>query len=315
MARTKGEPEGRYTLTEDRRDRAVGALLGLAVGDAIGTTLEFKRRDAQPPVTDMIGGGPFGLRPGQWTDDTAMALCLADSILASGGLDQHDLMARFVRWWRHGENSCTGACFDIGITTSDALARFEQTGDPVAGSTHPRSAGNGSLMRLAPVAIRWHADPTGAQSAAREQSVTTHGAPAAVEACALYAQMLVEAIQGQPKEPVLVSRHWPDDSDVGRVASGSWRGRQRPDVSSSGYVIHTLEAALWAVDQAAGFREAVLIAANLADDADTVAAVAGQLAGGLWGASGIPVEWRTRVAWSGRIGDVAAALYEAGTAA
>jgi ADP-ribosyl-[dinitrogen reductase] hydrolase len=140
------------------RDRAAGALVGLAVGDALGTALEFSERDTDAPLTGMVGGGPFGLRPGEWTDDTAMALCLADSLLARRGLDQRDLIARFVRWWRAGENSCTGTCFDIGGTTRRALAVFERTGNPVAGSTNPQSAGNGSLMRLAPVAIYWHDD-------------------------------------------------------------------------------------------------------------------------------------------------------------
>ena len=105
-------------------DRARGALLGLAVGDALGTTLEFSRRDAQPLHTEMTGGGPFRLAPGVWTDDTAMALCLADSLVAQGDLDPADLMDRFVRWWRLGENSATGHCFDIGVTTAKALRRY-----------------------------------------------------------------------------------------------------------------------------------------------------------------------------------------------
>ena len=106
------------TSDEQRRDRAVGAMLGLAIGDAIGTTLEFSVRDTRQPVTDMIGGGPFRLKPGEWTDDTAMALCLADSLLACTHLDQRDLMQRFCRWRRSGENSCTGTCFDIGNATA-----------------------------------------------------------------------------------------------------------------------------------------------------------------------------------------------------
>ena len=105
-------------------DRALGCLLGLAVGDTLGTTLEFSKRDAHPPLTDMVGGGPFGLNPGEWTDDTSMALCLADSLIACGEIDQRDLMERFVRWWREGHNSHNGRCFDIGITTRRALQRF-----------------------------------------------------------------------------------------------------------------------------------------------------------------------------------------------
>ena len=121
------------------------------MGDAVGTTLEFCSRDTQPRLEDMVGGGPFDLPAGAWTDDTAMALALADSLAESKTLDCRDLMDRFVKWWRDGDYSCTGHCFDIGNTTQEALTRYLQTCDPVAGSTDPWSAGNGSLMRLAPV--------------------------------------------------------------------------------------------------------------------------------------------------------------------
>jgi ADP-ribosyl-[dinitrogen reductase] hydrolase len=138
-----------------RRDRAIGALIGLVVGDAVGTTLEFTSRDTYARLTDMIGGGPFRLERGQWTDDTSMALCLAESLLANRRLDPLDLMRRFCRWRDGGENSCTGRCFDIGGTVSAALSHFERTGDPMAGSSDPNTAGNGSLMRLSPVVIFW----------------------------------------------------------------------------------------------------------------------------------------------------------------
>jgi ADP-ribosyl-[dinitrogen reductase] hydrolase len=299
-------------MTTDRRDRAVGALLGLAIGDAIGTTLEFSERGAGASIEDMIGGGPFRLKPGQWTDDTAMALCLADTLLACGHLDQRDLMQRFRRWWRTGENSCTGDCFDIGVTTREALSRFERTGDPVAGAADPRSAGNGSLMRLAPVAIFWHDDRENAETAARGQSVTTHQATAAVEACAFFVHLLLDAIEGQSKQRVLGARTWSAESSIDLIARGAWRKKERKDIRSSGYVVDTLEAALWSVAAANSFEEAVLRAANLGDDADTVAAVAGQLAGGLWGVSGIPQKWLTRLAWSEQIAKIGHDLYSAG---
>ena len=284
-------------MTDDpTTDRALGCLLGLAVGDAIGTTLEFTARDARPPLADMIGGGPFHLHPGEWTDDTSMALCLADSLIASGGLDQRDLMERFVRWWREGENSHNGRCFDIGIATRQALHRFLETGDPVAGSPDPKTAGNGSIMRLAPVALRWADNPEQATSAARAQSITTHGAPAAVEGCALLAEILVEAIATGEKQSVLRPRTGTEPS-IAAVAAGSWRGKERHEISSSGYVVHTLEAALWCIHRTDGFSEAVLLAANLADDADTVAAVTGQIAGALWGRRAIPRHWLVQLAW------------------
>ena len=291
-------------------DRAIGALLGLAVGDAVGTTLEFRPRDAQARVEDMVGGGPFDLPAGSWTDDTTMALALAESLAAgslaaSETLDCRDLMDRFVSWWRHGEYSCTGSCFDIGNTTSAALARYQRTGDPMSGSTDSRSAGNGSLMRLAPVALRYWDDRPRLDICAAEQSRTTHAAEEAVDACRAFAELLAEAIAGSPRADLLAPRHFEGTPAVQRVLGGSWRGRPRDEISSSGYVIHTLEAAIWSVARTADFRNAILLAANLADDADTVAAVTGQLAGALYGVNGIPRDWLDRLAWKDRLMDVA----------
>jgi ADP-ribosyl-[dinitrogen reductase] hydrolase len=229
-----------------------------------------------------------------------MALCLAESLIARGELDPHDLMARFVRWWRDGENSVNGRCFDIGNTTRAALVRFIEDGDPLAGSTDPDTAGNGSIMRLAPVVLRWRDDPDPAITAARLQSRTTHAAPAAVEGCSLLAQVLLDAVATGHKTEALKRRR-SDDPMIDRVAQGSWRGQARAAVRSDGYVVHTLEAALWSVERTGSFEEAILTATNLAGDADTVAAVAGQIAGALYGVSGIPEAWRRRLAWGERI--------------
>ncbi len=293
------------TAAESIRDRAIGAFLGLAVGDAVGTTLEFKSRDAQPRVEDMVGGGPFGLPAGAWTDDTTMALALAESLAECGALDCRDLMDRFVRWWKDGEYSCTGTCFDIGNTTSAALARYVRTGDPFAGSTDPHSAGNGSLMRLSPVALRYWDDRALLDAAAAEQSRTTHGAATAVDACRGFAALLADAISGKAKADVLAPRSFDGTPEISRILAGSWRGKKRKEISSSGYVASTMEAALWSVARTSDFRSAVLLAANLADDADTVAAVAGQLAGALYGLGGIPDDWLGRIAWKDRLLDVA----------
>lgn len=191
-------------------DRAMGALLGLAVGDALGTTLEFADRDTCPHHSEMTGGGPFRLEPGEWTDDTAMALALADSLLARRKLDPLDLMTRFVTWWKEGEYSCTGRCFDIGITTRHALAQFCRTGDPYAGATDENTGGNGSLMRLAPVVLFNLDDKDLAVEMTRSQSLTTHGAPQAVEACAYFAEILWEAIKGRQQDgPRAAHMEWP----------------------------------------------------------------------------------------------------------
>lgn len=277
----------------------------------------------------MTGGGPFGLAPGQWTDDTSMALALAESLIAHPALDPRDLMDRFVGWHRQGVYSCTGACFDIGIATRAALARYERTGEPFAGSTAPDTAGNGSLMRLAPVALATLDDPGEAERIAEAQSRTTHGAPQAVEACAYFVQLLRGAIRGEAD--VLRPRPWigadteglrprhflsgvddaltpvvrDGEAAIDELARGAWRGKTRDQIRSSGYVVHTLEAALWAVGTTATFEDALILAANLGDDADTVGAVTGQFAGAVYGASAIPDRWLAPLAWRARITDLA----------
>jgi ADP-ribosyl-[dinitrogen reductase] hydrolase len=298
------------TSAQAIRDRAVGALLGLAVGDAVGTTLEFAPRDSYPLHTDMTGGGPFRLAPGEWTDDTAMALALADSLHGRDDLDETDLMRRFLAWRDHGEYSHNERCFDIGTTTTTALSRFARSGNPVAGSIDPSSAGNGSLMRLAPVAIRFHRDRAKMVDIAARQSRTTHGAPEAVEACIAWAQFLADAIEGRPLKEILHSR---PDGVAGRIAeicSGSWRGKTRKMVRASGYAVHSLEASLWALGRSGNYRQAVLAAANLGEDADTTAAIAGQLSGAASGASNIPADWLDRLAWRQRITVMAHSLFE-----
>jgi ADP-ribosyl-[dinitrogen reductase] hydrolase len=298
--RTVVEPLDQAFVADPVTDRALGCLLGLAVGDALGTTLEFTERDTNPPLADIAGGGPLGLQPGEWTDDTSLALCLADSLIACGELDQRDLMDRFVRWWRDGENSPSGDCLDIGTTTKRALQRYLRNGNPIAGALHRKSAGNGSIMRLAPVALRWHASPDAAVAAARAQSVITHRHPAAVEGCVLLAEILIDGIASGDKDTVLRPRR-SANAAIDAVAQGSWRDKARREISSSGYVVDTLEAALWCVARSSSFGDAVLLAANLADDADTVAAVTGQIAGALCGYSVIPERWLHRLAWQSEI--------------
>ena len=167
-------------------DHYRGCLLGLACGDAVGTTVEFSARGSFAPVVDMVGGGPFRLRAGEWTDDTSMALCLAASLVERGGFDPADQMARYVRWQEEGYLSANGICFDIGNTVAGALQRFRQTGEPFSGSTHPRSAGNGSIMRLAPIPMFYAPDLDSVARFAGESSRTTHGAGEAADACRLF---------------------------------------------------------------------------------------------------------------------------------
>lgn len=297
-----------------RRDRAIGALVGLACGDAVGTTLGFKRPGTFAPIDDMVGGGPFLLKPGEWTDDTSMALCLAESLLDRGDHDPADQMRRYVLWSREGYLSSNGRCFDIGNTVSAQLRRFERTGEPIDLVPDEEQAANGSLMRLAPVPIRWHHDVARAAERSGESSRPTRPATRPVDTCRVLGAMVAALIDGQPADAVLAPGFWrwgPLHDEVRAVAEGSWRAKTAAEVRGSGYCVDALEAAVWAVAGARDFRDAVLRAANLGDDADTTAAIAGQLAGARWGLAGIPAGWREKLVMRHRIEALAAGLYEA----
>jgi ADP-ribosylglycohydrolase len=261
----------------------------------------------------MVGGGPFDLAPGQWTDDTSMALCLAESLIECRGFDPGDQMRRYVRWHRDGHLSSTGRCFDIGMTVAEALHRFASTGEPVSGSTDPMKAGNGSLMRLAPVPMFYRRNVELAVQRAGDSSRTTHQARTAVDACRYFCALLVGAIDGRTKDDLLSPGYWtggPLAPEIEEIAAGSFKRRNPPEIAGTGYVVHSLEAALWAFHRAQSFREGCLLAVNLGDDADTTAAIYGQLAGAYYGASGIPPEWVARLAKRELIESYAEALLE-----
>lgn len=281
-----------------------GALLGLAVGDALGTTLEFKPPGSFKPINSIVGGGPFHLEPGQWTDDTSMALCLAESLSERQEFDPLDQMERYLRWYRHGHLSSTGTCFDCGGTTRVALERFERTHEPFSGPTEAKTAGNGSLMRLAPVPLFFSSHPERALEKSGEGSRTTHGAAAAVDACRYYGGMIVGSVRGASKQDLLSARYapllgyWQEHPlcpEIDNVAGGSFKERHPPEILGTGYVVNSLEAALWAFYRSSTFREGCLLAVNLGDDADTTGAIYGQLAGGYYGEQEIPAEWRAQI--------------------
>ncbi len=296
------------------RSRLRGALLGLAVGDAVGTTLEFKPRGSFEPITDMIGGGPLNLNPGQWTDDTAMALCLAESLVACGGFDLADQMRRYRDWFDEGLNSCTGRCDDIGSTVRAALDRFRETGKPRCGSTDSWSAGNGSIMRLAPVPIFFRHDPSIAVEFADESSRGTHGAEECRDACRLLATLILRAFAGETRETILKPPPFapPLTPKIEAIARGDYLTKIESEIKGSGYVVESLEAALWCFATTDDFEAAILAAANLGDDADSTAAVCGQIAGAFYGEAGIPGPWLARLAWREKIGDLADRLVAGG---
>lgn len=301
--------------------RYQGCLMGLAVGDAVGTTVEFKPPGTFSPVEEMVGGGPFGLNPGEWTDDTSMALCLADSLLTCEAFNAHDQMDRYVRWWKEGYLSSNGRCFDIGGTVSKALRRYQQTGNPLSGSMDPHSAGNGSLMRLAPIPLFFAADVEQAIHWSAQSSKTTHGAVECLDACRYFGGLIVGALRGVAKEELLSEGYSPVPglwvrsplcSAIHAIALGSFKRKAPPQIKGTGYVVDSLESALWAFHKSTNFREGCLSAVNLGNDADTTAAIYGQIAGAYYGVEGIPASWRQRLVQRQLIKDMAADLCKLG---
>ncbi|MEK4009240.1 ADP-ribosylglycohydrolase family protein [Paenibacillus sp. FSL H3-0333] len=301
------------TLTDDRYQ---GCLQGLAAGDALGTTVEFQAPGTFKPMTDIVGGGVFALQPGQWTDDTSMALCLAESLLAMQGFDPADQMQRYVKWYREGALSSTGRCFDIGNATREALQRYEASGEAYSGSEDPFSAGNGSIMRLAPVVMYYAKQPAEAIRYAAMSSRTTHGAAECLAACRLLAVYILAGLHGWSKQEMLAPdafREWLDEEALTphmlNIKQGSYKLKEPPQIQGSGYVVESLEAALWAFHKSDSFAEGALLAVNLGNDADTTGAIYGQIAGAYYGLSGIPAEWSRKLAMGGLISDYAGRLF------
>lgn len=295
--------------------------MGLAAGDALGTTVEFSPAGFFAPLKTIVGGGPFGLKAGEWTDDTSMALCLAESLVECAGFDAEDQMRRYRRWRNEGYLSSNGRCFDIGGAVSRALAEFERTGNPYAGMADMNAAGNGSLMRIAPLALMYANTPYAAISYAAEASCTTHGAADATSACAYMTALIIGALQGESKEELLGGVYEPApeiwNTTIGltpkvlEVARGSFKRDAPPSFTGTGgYVVTSLEAALWAFHHTDDFREGALKVVNLGYDADTYGAIYGQLAGAYYGDAGIPEEWRSVLARRDLIESVADRVYE-----
>ena len=288
------------------KSRYMGCLCGLAAGDAVGTTVEFKPRGS----TDMTGGGPFGLQPGQWTDDTSMALCLAESLVCKQGFDPRDQMTRYLNWYRWGYWSSTGSCFDIGNTVREALETFERSEFPYSGSTSRLAAGNGSLMRLAPIALLFNPNMADVVNFAAQSSRTTHGAAEAVESCQLLGYILARCLSGMSKDEILrASDLVLAEPAVAALAAGAYRVKRENQIAGTGYAVASLEAALWCFDRSDNFADAVLRAVNLGDDADTTAAIVGQIAGAHYGIEGIPSHWLQRLWMKDSIVTLAEAIY------
>jgi len=257
----------------------------------------------------MVGMGPFGLKPGEWTDDTSMALCLAETYIESNKCDITLFRKKMLSWYKNGTNSSNGMCFDIGNTTRFALEQFEQHGPSWMGNTSPETAGNAALIRHAPAAIFRRKSFVDGWRDAALQSKATHNAPESINCCHFFNVILHYLLNGYNKSESFAPHLMATSLRVLLINAGEYKEKHRDQIRSSGYVIDTLEAALWAVWHTDNFKDAILLAANLADDADSVAATAGQLAGALYGLSGIPKEWVDKIVQKDRILSMAEKLF------
>jgi len=301
--------------------KAQGCMLGLAVGDALGAPVEFFPRGSFEPVSGYRGGGKFDVQPGEYTDDTAMTLCLAQSLIDCGGMDQHDQLRKYLAWYEEGYMSATGRSIGCGKTVLRALMRFKANACSECGNTRlKKGAGNGSLMRVAPVAIYYRHSLKTAMEMAAKSSYTTHGLKICADACMLYTGLIVGALHGMNKKDLLARNYFAVlqsllpayrfEPELCEVMEGSYKTKSRDAIRSSGYVIDTMEAALWAFYHTESFDEGVMQAVNLGHDADTVGAVYGQLAGAYYGMDGIGDAYAEGLVKAKQIGEIARRLIQ-----
>jgi ADP-ribosylglycohydrolase len=300
------------------QSRIKGSIFGVAVVDALGGPVEFQPRGSFQPVTHFMHNDTFDVPPGTWTDDTSMTLCLAQSLIASNGnFIPQAAIRNYIKWYENGYLSAIDECFDIGSGTRQALMIWKhyfdrspdireddpsghEGGQPQIDKALKREmfCGNGSLMRVAPIGLVYFRDMDRALSYAALSSDATHPYPTCAECCRIYTGLIVRAMNGASKEDLakefasIVFTDVKVKQRLDRYSSLSdWENTDEDDIKSSGYVLSTLEAALWAFFTTSTFESGAVKVVNLGDDADTVGAVYGGLAGAYYGIQQIPAEW------------------------
>ncbi len=285
------------------KDRYTGSLIGLAVGDALGAPVEFLARGTFPKITEYQEGGRFNLQIGEYTDDTAMMLCLAQSLIEKSGMDQKDQLSKYLNWYQQGYMSATGRSIGCGKNTLGSLYRFMSKNCSECGNKKMKKmAGNGSIMHLAPVALFYADNLKLAMEMSAKSSYTTHGLAICADASMVLSGLIIGAVNGKSKEELLSCSYAKElfdcldnytfHEEVERVIEGSYKDKSRDQISSSGYVINTLESALWAFYHTNSFEEGLILVVNLGHDSDTVGAVYGQLAGSYYGIEAIPERFK-----------------------
>ncbi|HVW68862.1 MAG TPA: ADP-ribosylglycohydrolase family protein, partial [Steroidobacteraceae bacterium] len=279
------DPEA-LSAARNLRERYLGALLGLAVGDAVAAATQYRRPGSFTPVGDMLGGGPFDLPRGGYSDDTAMALCLADSLLECNGFDARDQIERYRRWQQEGYLSATGQCVGITASTARAIAMAQWRRQAFSGSHDPLQLDPEPLSRVAPAVMFFFSSRERAIEQAAEAARTTCQARAVLDACSALARAVHAALSGQPKAAVLEKAvQAPAAKGGGAPPPGRTPGGR------NGGAPAVLSAAVAAFGATDNFRDAILYAANIGGDSDVVTAVCGQLAGAYYTVKAIPVSW------------------------
>jgi len=293
-------------ITPDLKSRALGSMMGLAVGDSLGAPLEFKYRGDHDILTEMLPGhGLFDREAGQWTDDTSLALCLAESLDEKGRSDPKNQLEKYCSWWYDNHLSCYESTVpDIGSTTKSSLEDFRDQGTLVSKLSDPKFSGNGSIMRLAPIPVFFNYSLHDCVNYSAESSETTHSSPESRSSCAFMGAFIWKALQGITKEELFSEyiglqgilglhdslKNLPTDN-LKNISKGAYKTKDEDDILSSGYVVHTLESALWSFYTTDTFEEGMIRAVNLCGDADTIGAVYGQIAGAYYGLEAIPQRW------------------------
>jgi ADP-ribosyl-[dinitrogen reductase] hydrolase len=288
------------------KSKVAGAFIGLAIGDALGAPVDTKERGTFSLIKDMKGGGKFNLPIGCWTDDTATALCLAKSLLATHELDVYDFMERLKTWLKSGENSSTGTCLDLDQNIHNVIINYEKTGTIELNLVDQRSDENSALVRSAPIAcIHWDNLDT-VSRISKQQSYLTQGSEISASACDYLGLTISHLIAGRTWDYVCNMPIDPDWSvQIKSIANCNWKSKKVDQIYSTRSACDTLEAACWCIDSAKNFEEALISAVNFGGSSSTLGAVTGQIAGALYGLESIPIRWFDQLAHIDNLTDLA----------
>lgn len=291
--------------------KSKNGIIGLAIGDALGVPAEFKSREELKikPITDMIGDGTYNVPAGTWSDDTSMTLATLDSIINTKKIDTNNMADNFLRWFRNAEYTATDEVFDIGRTTLQAIAKYElKTGDACkCGEKGELSNGNGSLMRILPVAYYIYrkkiSDNREIYNIVKDVSAITHAHEISILGCYIYVCFSLELLNGRDKETAYKNIKELDYSmfsentiyKYNRILENNIQKLDKVEISSSGYIVNTLEATLWLFLNSNDYNSTILKAVNLGDDTDTVAACTGGLLGIYYGIESINDKWKNNL--------------------